>query len=291
LSQTALEVASNPEFLREGTALRDFMEPDRIVVGASSQLAAQKVMDLYSKIDSPKLLTTLESAELTKYAANAYLAMRLSFTNDITELSAKSGAKVDDVLFAMGLDKRIGPSFLKPGPGWGGSCFPKDTRALLSIAQAFGTELPVVSAAVDSNEKAFSRVAIAIAELAGGELSGKTVGVWGLAFKANTDDLRDSPAIRIVKLLIEMGAIVSVYDPAAETPEMEGLVGFKSAIEAATGADVLAVLTEWDEFAKQDPEAVATVMKVPVVFDGRRVLPENWRSSFASFGVLGDPIS
>jgi UDPglucose 6-dehydrogenase len=290
ISISSFDVASNPEFLREGTALKDFMEPDRIVVGASSRLAAQKVMDLYSEINAPKLLTTLESAELSKYASNVYLAMRLSFTNDIAELSARSGAKVDDVLFAMGLDKRIGPHFLKPGPGWGGSCFPKDARALLSIAKEFGAELPAVTAAIDSNEKALFRVASAIAELTGGELSGKTVGVWGLAFKANTDDVRDSPAIRIVKLLIDMGGNVRAYDPVADTPEIAGLVGFKSAIEAATGADVLAVLTEWDEFAKQDPEEVATVMKVPAVFDGRRVLPESWRSFFVSFGVLGGPI-
>lgn len=288
LSQTALEVASNPEFLREGSALKDFMEPDRIVVGASSLIAAQKVMDLYSKIEAPKVLTTLESAELTKYAANSYLAMRLSFTNDIAELSARSGAKVDDVLFAMGLDKRIGPNFLKPGPGWGGSCFPKDTRALVSAAKDFGVDLPVVSAAVVSNERAFLRVATSIANLAGGNLSGKTVAVWGIAFKANTDDVRDSPAVRIIKLLIEMGASVRAHDPAAKAPQIEGLVGCDSASEAATGADVLAVLTEWEEFAKQDPEEVAKVMRSPSVFDGRRILPPSWREIFSSFGVLGE---
>lgn len=288
LSQTGFELASNPEFLREGSALKDFMEPDRIVVGASSLITAQKVMDLYSEIDAPKVLTTLESAELTKYAANSYLAIRLSFINDIAELSAKSGAKVDDVLLAMGLDKRIGPSFLRPGPGWGGSCFPKDTRALVSVAKDFYVELPVVSAAVLSNEKAFLRVATSIANLAGGNLSGKTVGVWGIAFKANTDDVRDSPAVNIIKLLIDMGASVRAYDPAAKAPQIEGLVGCDSASEAATGADVLAVLTEWEEFAKQDPQEVAEVMRSPSVFDGRRILPPSWREIFSSFGVLGE---
>jgi UDPglucose 6-dehydrogenase len=283
-----VQVASNPEFLREGTALLDFMEPDRIVVGAQSDSVSHKVLQLYSKISSPKVATSIESAELTKYAANAYLAMRLTFANDIAELSARSGAKVDDVLITMGLDKRIGPSFLKPGPGWGGSCFPKDTKALVSVASEFGVNLPLVSAAVKSNEAAFVRAAESIAELCGGSLKGKTIAVWGLSFKAGTDDTRDSPALAIIEVLIGKGATVRAYDPIASAPTLEGLVQSHSAIEAAQGADALAVLTEWSEFTSEDPDLVAAAMKNAAVFDGRRILPEDWRTSFSSFRALGE---
>jgi UDPglucose 6-dehydrogenase len=281
-------LASNPEFLREGTALLDFMEPDRIVVGAQSDSVSQKVLQLYSKISSPKVATSIESAELTKYAANAYLAMRLTFANDIAELSARSGANVDDVLIAMGLDKRIGPSFLKPGPGWGGSCFPKDTKALVSVASEYGVNLPLVSATVKSNEAAFVRAAESIAEICGGSLKGKTIAVWGLSFKADTDDTRDSPALAIIQILIDKGATVRVFDPIASAPSLPGLTQSPSAIDAVQAADALAVLTEWPEFTSEDPKLVAAAMKNAAVFDGRRILPEDWRTSFSSFRALGE---
>lgn len=281
-------VASNPEFLREGTALKDFMEPDRIVVGAQSDAVAQRVLALYSTIDAPKVATTLESAELSKYAANAYLAMRLTFTNDLAELSAKSGAKIDDVLLAMGLDSRIGLSFLRPGPGWGGSCFPKDTRALISAAKDFGVNLPLVLATVESNDSAFYRAAESISELAGGSVDGKTIAVWGLAFKAHTDDMRDSPALAIVQILLNRGAVVRAFDPVAIAPSLERLTQVSSAQEAAQGADVLAVLTEWPEFNKQDAGLVAKGMRNSAVFDGRRILSDTWRKAFSNFKALGE---
>jgi UDPglucose 6-dehydrogenase len=288
IGRSDVHVASNPEFLREGTALLDFMEPDRIVVGAQSDSVSQKVLQLYSKISSPKVATSIESAELTKYAANAYLAMRLTFANDMAELSARSGANVDDVLIAMGLDKRIGPSFLKPGPGWGGSCFPKDTKALVSVAGEFGVNLPLVSAAVISNEAGFVRAAESISELCGGSLAGKTIAVWGLSFKAGTDDMRDSPALAIIQILIKEGATVMAYDPVASAPSLRGLTQSPSAIDAVQAADALAVLTEWPEFTSEDPDQVAAAMKYAAVFDGRRILPEDWRKSFSSFRALGE---
>ena len=288
LGRSDLHIASNPEFLREGTALRDFMEPDRIVVGANSPTVAQRVLDLYSSIDSPKVSTNLESAELIKYASNAYLAMRLTFANDLAELSEKSKAQVGDVLFGMGLDSRIGASFLKPGPGWGGSCFPKDTRALISLAHDVGVDLPLVSAAVASNELAFLRAVATISNLAGGSLQDKTVAVWGIAFKSNTDDVRDSPAVQIMRLLVKQGANVMAYDPVAQVPSEAGISQKTTALEAVMGADVLAVLTEWPDFAAVDPTEVLRVMRSPAVFDARRILPEPWRATFSSFRALGE---
>jgi UDPglucose 6-dehydrogenase len=288
LNRSDVSVASNPEFLREGTALNDFMEPDRIVVGSSSPEVAKRVMSLYDEIDSSKLETSLESAELIKYAANAYLAMRLSFTNDIANLAEATNANVDQVLFGMGLDKRIGTSFLKPGPGWGGSCFPKDTSALLAIAKGYGTRLPLVESAISSNEAARTRSADAIEKLVGGDLTNKTVAVWGIAFKANTDDVRDSPAVNIIQDLLKRGAKVKAYDPVAVAPEQVGLSQTASALNAIEAADILAVLTEWPEFLTVSPAQVAAAMKASVIYDARRILPESWRSHFTVFKVLGE---
>jgi UDPglucose 6-dehydrogenase len=245
-------------------------------------------MSLYEEIDSSKLETSLESAELIKYAANAYLAMRLSFTNDIANLAEATNANVDQVLFGMGLDKRIGTTFLKPGPGWGGSCFPKDTSALLAIAEGYGTRLPVVESAISSNEAALTRAADAIEKLIGGDLTNKTVAVWGIAFKANTDDVRDSPAVNIIQDLLKRGAKVKAYDPVAVAPEQAGLSQTASATNAIEDADILAVLTEWREFSKVSPAEVAAAMKASVIYDARRILPESWRSHFTVFKVLGE---
>jgi UDPglucose 6-dehydrogenase len=288
LNRSDILVASNPEFLREGTAISDFMEPDRIVVGANSPEVAKKVMSLYDAIEAPKLETSLESSELIKYAANAYLAMRLSFTNDIANLAEATKANVDQVLFGMGLDKRIGNSFLKPGPGWGGSCFPKDTNALVSIAKSYDSPLPLVESAIASNQAALVRSADVIEGLVGGDLENKTVAVWGVAFKANTDDVRDSPALKIIDILLKRGATVKAFDPIAIAPEQAGLSMASSALEATVGADVLAILTEWPEFSEISPELVAAGMKAPVVYDARRILPESWRSHFSVFKVLGE---
>lgn len=280
-------VASNPEFLREGTAMKDFMEPDRIVVGSNNSDAATRLLALYSAINAPNLKTGLESSELIKYAANAYLAMRLSFTNDIAALSEKANANVEQVLMGMGLDKRIGNAFLKPGPGWGGSCFPKDMNALVAIANAYDSKLPLVESTIASNKAALARSAQLIAELVGGDLSNKTVGVWGIAFKANTDDIRDSPALIIIDHLLGKGAKVQVYDPIAVAPERAGFVTKASALDAATGADVLAILTEWPEFSEISPQEVAALMNKPVAFDARRILPKTWRKFFNPLRVIG----
>jgi UDPglucose 6-dehydrogenase len=281
-------VASNPEFLREGTAMKDFLEPDRIVVGSNSPEVAKRVLDLYEAINVTKLETNLESSELIKYAANAYLAMRLSFTNDIAALSERANANVEQVLDGMGLDSRIGTAFLKPGPGWGGSCFPKDTNALISIAESHGLKLPLVESTISSNQAAIVRTVDAIEVLAGGDLSNKTVAVWGVAFKANTDDIRDSPALVIIKSLLRKGATVQAFDPIAVAPDNAGLVMKGSALDAATDADVLAVLTEWPEFAEVSPEEVSKVMKNSIIYDARRILPASWRTHVSVLRVLGE---
>lgn len=288
LNRGDVHVASNPEFLREGTALQDFMKPDRIVAGSKDPSVAIRILDLYKSLEAKKIATTVESAELVKYSANAYLAMRLSFVNDIAALCERIGADVDDVMAGLGSDSRIGPSFLSPGPGWGGSCFPKDTRALISVASDFGIDLPLIDAALESNEAAFGRVVESIRALAGGELEGKVIAVWGIAFKANTDDVRDSPALHVINRLLDRGCEVRVFDPVAAAPSRSGLTQFETALEAAEGADVLTVLTEWSQFSGEEPKAVAKTMKGSAVLDTRRVLPmDAWKRHFTSFKALG----
>jgi UDPglucose 6-dehydrogenase len=288
LGRDDLYVASNPEFLREGSALFDFMNPDRIVAGASNQEIAEKVLKLYEGIPGVKVATSIESAELVKYSTNAYLAMRLSFVNDLAALCERVGASVDDLVLGLGSDSRIGPSFLSPGPGWGGSCFPKDTRALISVASDFGIDLPVIEAALESNEASFGRVVESIRALSGGALEGKVIAVWGAAFKANTDDVRDSPAINVVNRLLDRGCSVRIYDPVAAAPARKGLIQVGSAIEAATGADVLTVLTEWPQFAEEDANMVALAMRGSAVLDTRRILPvSEWRKAVSNFQALG----
>jgi UDPglucose 6-dehydrogenase len=280
--------ASNPEFLREGSALDDFMKPDRVLVGADNADVASKVMSLYGKIDAPKIITSVKSAELIKYAANAYLASRLSFVNDLAALCEQVGANVDDVVKGMGSDLRIGSSFLKPGPGWGGSCFPKDSRALVAVARQNKVELRIVESAIEANDNAFDRVVSRVRGLLGGDLSGKVIAVLGLAYKANTDDTRDSPALEIIDRLLIAGATVRAFDPIATAPTDLKFVQTSTMIEAVTGADALLVLTEWAEFREIDPQVISNAMKGSVVLDTRRVLPPApWRSVFNSFSVLG----
>jgi UDPglucose 6-dehydrogenase len=280
--------ASNPEFLREGTALIDFMKPDRILVGADTSEVAAKVMDLYNVIEAPKIVTSVKSAELIKYAANAYLASRLSFVNDLAALCEQVGANIDDVVVGMGSDLRIGSSFLSPGPGWGGSCFPKDTRALVAVARENQVELRIVESAIEANDNAFDRVVSRLGRLLGGDLNNKVIAVLGLAFKANTDDTRDSPALEVINRLITAGSTVRAFDPIASAPADASFTQSSTVLEAVSQADALLVLTEWAEFREIDPKAVADAMKGSVVLDTRRVLPaESWKSSFNSFNVLG----
>jgi UDPglucose 6-dehydrogenase len=283
-----MHFASNPEFLREGTALWDFMNPDRVVVGADTDEVGQKVMRLYRDLNCKKIVTSLESAELLKYASNSYLAMRLSFVNELAALSEKVGADINSVLDGVGSDSRIGNSFLRPGPGWGGSCFPKDTRALISIAETAGSPMPLVKAAVQSNEDSFERVVRQTEFLLGGSLASKTIAVWGLAFKANTDDTRDSPSLEIIERLKARGAKIRAFDPVARSQEKHSLVICDSAIEAATGSDALLVLTEWSEFSDVDPKSVKQVMAGEIIFDTRNLLNrESWGSVFPKFHQLG----
>jgi UDPglucose 6-dehydrogenase len=284
IGRNDVEVASNPEFLREGAAVYDFQNPDRIVVGARSSEVAQRVMDLYSKIDCPKELTSQATAELIKYASNSFLAIKLSYVNDIAALCEAVGADSHEVLHGMGLDTRIGNRFLEPGPGWGGSCFPKDTKALESIANSYGVEMPLITSAIASNDSAHKRVADRVAEALGGSLSGKTIAVLGLTFKANTDDTRESPAIAVIEHLVKGGAKVVAYDPMVSEYELNGLSLVDSAVTAASGSDALVVLTEWPEFRTVDGAEIIKVMTGNVVVDTRRVLDQaKWQAAGAVF--------
>ena len=282
IGRSDVEVASNPEFLREGAAVYDFQNPDRIVVGARSNEVAQKVMELYSKIDCPKVLTSQATAELIKYASNSFLAIKLSYVNDIAALCEAVGADSREVLHGMGLDTRIGNRFLEPGPGWGGSCFPKDTKALESIANSFGVELPLITTAIASNESAHKRVADRVANAVGGSLTGKTIAVLGLTFKANTDDTRESPSIAVIEQIISRGGKVVAYDPMVSNYELAGLTVSASPVEAASGADALVVLTEWAEFKSIDAKQILSAMSGKVVVDTRNVLDKKtWEAAGA----------
>jgi UDPglucose 6-dehydrogenase len=279
-------VVSNPEFLREGTAVTDFLKPDRVVIGAESQAAAVRVASLYVGIPAPIMVTDPASAETIKYAANAFLATKLSFTNAVAAICEAVGADVNDVMLGIGYDKRIGQEFLRPGPGWGGSCFPKDTRALARIAEDAGYDFFFLKGVLEVNDEQFDRVADKIARLAGGSVDAKTVAVWGLTFKARTDDLRDSPSLEIVKRLNERGARVVGYDPAVHVAP-EGVELVEDPYAACEGADVLAVLTEWDEFKWLDFDKVHELMTSPNVLDGRNLLD---RSSLKRIGFTYDGI-
>jgi UDPglucose 6-dehydrogenase len=290
IARTDIEVASNPEFLREGAAVHDFQNPDRIVVGARSTQVAQKVMDLYSKIECEKMLTSQAAAELIKYASNSFLAIKLSFVNDVAALCEATGADPLEVMHGMGLDSRIGNRFLQPGPGWGGSCFPKDTRALASIADSFGLQIPLITAAIASNETAHKRVADRVMNALGGSLVGKTIAVLGLTFKANTDDTRESPAIAVIERLVGRGGKVVAYDPMVTKYDLAGLTLAESPVAAATGAHALVVLTEWTEFSELSSQTILDVMSSKVVVDTRNILNQKaWQESGAIFPVSSSP--
>lgn len=268
-------VVSNPEFLREGTAVADFLQPDRVVIGATDEAAAKRVADLYVGLDAPTVITDAASAEAIKYASNAFLATKLSFVNAMAAVCEAVGADVKDVMTGMGFDPRIGDRFLSPGPGWGGSCFPKDSHALVRIAENAGYQFGLLRGVIAVNEEQFGRVVNKISRAAGGSVKGKTIAVWGLTFKAHTDDLRDSPAINIIRRLAEQGAVVRAHDPAvpdATDGRLAGIDVVGDLYEAVTGADVLAVLTEWPDFADADFERVAEVMASPTVVDARNLL-------------------
>ena len=288
------DVASNPEFLREGSAIGDFMRPDRVVIGAETDRARQVMQSLYRPLyltETPIVMTTLETAELTKYAANAFLATKITFINEIADLCEKVGANVQDVARGMGLDGRIGKKFLHAGPGYGGSCFPKDTIALVRTAQEYGSPARIVEAVVQVNDRRKGAMASRVISAAGGSLRGKTVGVLGVAFKPNTDDMRDAPSLAIVPALQDAGAKVRAFDPAAmheAQPLLPGVTWCEDAYDVAKGADVLVLITEWNEFRALDLDRIAAVMVAPVLVDLRNVYrPEDVRAAGFKYSSIG----
>ncbi len=274
LGRDDVYVASNPEFLREGTAVHDFFNPDRIVLGADSVDVAARVAELYDEIDAPKLLESTATAELIKYASNAFLAAKISFANSISNMCEAVGANAHEVLRGMGYDKRIGKQFLNPGPGWGGSCFPKDVYALINTAESAGYDFELLKAVIKANDAQNELMVSKTLELVGGNLNGKTVAAWGLAFKAGTDDTRQSPAIRVIDSLTALGARVRAYDPGTNAP-VKGVEIAPDALTACDGADVLVVLTEWPEFKKISLNEVGGRMAQKRILDTRNILRLN----------------
>lgn len=269
-------VASNPEFLREGSAVEDFLRPDRVVIGADDEQAAAILRDLYQPlnlIEVPMVVTSVATAELIKYAANAFLATKISFINEIANLCEAVGADVHDVARAIGLDGRIGRKFLHPGPGFGGSCFPKDTRSLVSFSREFGVPQGIVNSVIEANERQKARMIEKIRGIAGG-ISGKTVALLGLSFKPNTDDVRDSPAMEIAHKLLAEGATLRCYDPQAmknATMELPDVTFCSDAYETAKGADLLVLATEWNEFRALDLGRIRELLRTPAVADLRNI--------------------
>jgi UDPglucose 6-dehydrogenase len=294
-TRQTFSVVSNPEFLKQGAAIEDFMKPDRVVIGveAHDERAAGLMKELYgpfTRTGAPILTMSTSSAELCKYAANSILATRISFMNEIANVCELVGADVDQVRKAIGSDRRIGTSFLFPGVGYGGSCFPKDTQALLKSAQDQGYDFKILRAVEEVNDRQKERLVDKI-EAYFPQVSGRTIAIWGLAFKPRTDDMREAPAIPIIERLLARGVKVKAYDPAA-APVARGLFGDRielceKSYEALSGADALAVVTEWNEFREPDFAKMQSLMKAPVVFDGRNIYsPEHMRAlGFTYFSI------
>ena len=264
-------VVSNPEFLREGSAISDFLHPDRIVIGTDDQRAAEIMIELYRELQAPIVVTDPISSEMVKYAANAFLATRITFANAVARLCEAVGADVKDVLLGMGYDSRIGFHFFNPGPGFGGSCFPKDTNALVAVAEAAGYDFALLKSVIRINDLQRSHVVTHVRKGAGGTLRGRVVGMWGLAFKAGTDDTRSSPALAIAERLIEEGCVLRAHDPQA-TVSMHGLSQVDTPLEAVRGADVLLITTEWPDYQSVDLHEVARLMSGDSVVDARNLL-------------------
>jgi UDPglucose 6-dehydrogenase len=282
-------VVSNPEFLREGSAVNDFMEPDRVVLGSTNREAAEKVADLYEALRAPIMITDLRTAEMIKYASNAFLATRISFINEIANICESLGADVKEVARGMGMDKRIGPSFLDAGLGWGGSCFPKDVKALAHMAETRGSHPQLLQAVMDINQNQRKR-AVQKVEKALGGLKGKTIGLLGLSFKPNTDDTRDAPALDIARMLLKSGAVVQAFDPQAmevSKKEIPQLQLRKNPYETAEAVDALILATEWNEFKSLDFERIKANMKGNVILDGRNIWDgtELHEMGFTYFGM------
>jgi len=288
-------VVSNPEFLREGSAIEDFMRPDRVVIGVRDQQAVAIMKDIYAPlaiIETPFVVTSVESSELIKYASNAFLATKITFINEVAALCELLGADVLHVSRGMGLDKRIGPAFLHPGPGYGGSCFPKDTKALTEIARSAGRPFEIVETVVAVNDGIKLRMAEKVRVACGGSLAGKTVAVLGLSFKAETDDMREAPSIPILHALAGEGARLRAFDPAAAENAKEmlpaGIAYCGDAYEAAKGADCLVILTEWNQFRSLDLERLKRALRAPLVVDLRNLYePERMREAGFAYHSVG----
>ena len=292
-NKTNFGVASNPEFLREGAAIEDFMRPDRVVIGSNEEDAIAIMKDLYRPlylIETPIVITSLEAAELIKYAANAFLATKITFINEVANLCDAIGCDVHDVARGIGMDNRIGKKFLHPGPGYGGSCFPKDTRALTTVADSYGVETLIVDAVVEANKKQRMAMIPKIEKLLG-EFKGKQIGVLGLSFKPETDDMRESPATDIIKELISRGAKVKAFDPVAMEEARKELLPdidyAKDEYEAAKDADALVIITEWNQFRALDMKKIKNLLKSPKIIDLRNIYePSDMREmGFEYIGV------
>jgi UDPglucose 6-dehydrogenase len=292
-----VDVASNPEFLREGSAIGDFMRPDRVVIGAETERAREVLRLLYRPlylIEAPILFTSLETAELIKYAANSFLAMKVTFINEMADVCERAGADVHDVARGIGLDGRIGKKFLHPGPGFGGSCFPKDTLAMVRIAQDHGAPSRLIEAVVAVNDARKASMAARIVAAAGGSVRGRTIAVLGLTFKPETDDMRDAPSIPIVGRLVEDGATVRTFDPEgmeqAKPMLPDSVVYCRDALDAASGADILVVVTEWNEFRAIEPQRLREAMRGNLVIDLRNLYePAAMRGAGFDYSSIGRP--
>ena len=287
-------VGSNPEFLREGAAIGDFMRPDRVVIGADDDEAIAILRDLYRPlylIETPFVITNIATAELTKYAANSFLAVKISFINEMANLCEEIGGDVHAIARGIGLDRRIGPKFLHPGPGFGGSCFPKDTRSAASFARQAGLQLEIVEAVIRVNERQRERMVEKITRALGGDARGKTVAVLGLSFKPETDDMRDAPSVEILQKLQERGATIRAFDPVAMTNaarELPDVTLCKNEYEACENADALVLMTEWNQFRMLDLERVRTLLRQPVVVDLRNVYdPVSMRKAGFRYDSVG----
>ncbi len=293
-SAATFDVASNPEFLREGSAIDDFMRPNRVVCGVENAQARAVIQRLYRPLslrETPMLFTSVETAELIKYAANAFLATKITFINEMADLCEQVGADVQDLARGIGLDQRIGAKFLHPGPGYGGSCFPKDTRALLATAEEADVPLGIVSAAVAANDRRKQAMADRIVAACGGSVEGKSVAVLGLTFKPNTDDMRDSPSLDIVPALQRAGASVRAYDPEGMREAarlLPGVAFCADAYDAMDGADAVVIVTEWNQFRALDLARARALMKQPVLVDLRNIYrPEELDGSGFTYHSIG----
>jgi UDPglucose 6-dehydrogenase len=288
-------MCSNPEFLKEGAAVDDFMKPDRVVIGVDSDFARARMGELYApfvRTGKPIIFMDIPSAEMTKYAANAMLATRISFMNEIANLCEKVGANVDLVRKGIGSDSRIGPAFLFPGPGYGGSCFPKDVKALMKTSEERGAPMGVLRAVEDANDRQKLRLFEKVREALGGDVRGRQIALWGLAFKANTDDMRESPSLPLIESLLEAGATVVAHDPAAmhETERRLGdrIAYAKTNYDAITGADALVIVTDWNEYRFPDFSRIKAALTRPVVVDGRNLYePEKMRALGFTYRSMG----